>query len=105
MTGVTALPVTPEEPSRYVGHAGYVSKSVIPGSGRGRPVTEADPTTADDFDAERAAIIEYDGGIPRVRAEAFARMQHRRPADMTEAQWRREIDDAGRFLDDSSVIP
>ena len=36
------------------------------------------PAGCDDFDEERAAIIEFDGGVPRPWAEAFARLEPRR---------------------------
>ena len=36
------------------------------------------PAACDDFDEERAAIIEFDGGVPRPWAEAFARLEPRR---------------------------
>lgn len=56
-----------------------------------------------DFDAhdvdERAAVAIYDGGIPEVYAEAFARLQIAQPIGVHYHQWLRAIDDAGRFLD------
>ena len=50
---------------------------------------------------ERAAVIEHDGGAPRVWAEALARLDPARPpGDVPPGLWVRFIDDCGRFLDD-----
>ncbi len=52
-----------------------------------------------DFE-ERAAIIEFDAGVPREWAEGYARLcTIPRDPDFTEERWVRLIDDAGRFLD------
>ena len=48
---------------------------------------------------ERSAIAAYDGGVPETYAEAFARLQIAQPICVPHHQWRRAIDDAGRFLD------
>jgi hypothetical protein len=49
--------------------------------------------------AERAAIIEYDGGIPRTWTEGYARLDpDRPPSDVPLKRWQRFIDDVGRFL-------
>lgn len=57
------------------------------------------PSLQDIFD-ERAAIAEFEGGIPRLWAEGFARLQMTPcPAAMRPDRWRQVIDDAGRFLD------
>jgi hypothetical protein len=51
--------------------------------------------------AERAAIVEFNGGIPRAWAEGFARLDCAAPpADVPPGRWRQFIDDAGRFLDE-----
>ena len=56
-------------------------------------------TKIDDFE-ERAAIIEYDAGVPREWAEGFARLcTMSRPAGYPEARWQTLIDDAGKFMD------
>lgn len=53
-----------------------------------------------DTEEERAAIVEYDGGVPRVWAEGFARLDpNNAPADVPPRRWLRFIDDCGRFLD------
>jgi len=50
---------------------------------------------------ERAATIEYDGGAPRVWAEALARLDPACPPyDISPARWLRFIDDCGQFLDE-----
>jgi hypothetical protein len=55
----------------------------------------------DDFDvAERAAIVEFDGGAPREWAEGFARLDRARPPDdVPQRRWLQFIDDCGTFLD------
>src|SRR5690349_17244654 len=51
-------------------------------------------------EVERAAIPEYDGGIPRLWAEGFARLHHDRPpGDVPPKRWVALINDIGRFLD------
>jgi hypothetical protein len=67
---------------------------------------ETNPKTAipladktDKFE-ERAAIVEFDAGIPREWAEGYARLcTILRHPDFTEKNWQRLIDDSGRFLD------
>ncbi len=55
----------------------------------------------DEAEQERAAIAEYDGGAPRVWAEALARLDPAHPpCDISPMRWLRFIDDCGRFLDD-----
>jgi hypothetical protein len=54
-----------------------------------------------DTKEERAAIAEYDGGAPRIWAEALARLDPARPPrDVPPSRWERFIDDCGRFLDE-----
>lgn len=49
---------------------------------------------------ERAAIIEYDGGAPKVWAEALAPLDpNKPPGDVPPRRWLRFIDDCGQFLD------
>ena len=49
---------------------------------------------------ERAAVVEYDGRIPRAWAEGFARLNPDRPlGDVPPKRWLTFIDDIGRFLD------
>jgi hypothetical protein len=53
-----------------------------------------------DAHEERAAIIEYDGGIPRAWAEALSRLHpDRPPPDISLREWRQFCEDAHRFLD------
>ena len=53
-----------------------------------------------EVEEERAAIVEYEAGIPRAWAEGFARLDpDRPPADVPPQRWRRFIDDVGLFLD------
>lgn len=49
---------------------------------------------------ERAAIVEYDGGVPREWAEGFARLDLAMPpSGFDQERWRQLIDDGGRFID------
>ena len=60
-----------------------------------------DPATTDiwgDAQEERAAIVEYESGVPW--AEGFARLDpNKPPADVPAKRWLHFIDDCGRFLD------
>jgi len=58
------------------------------------------PTAWGEPEAERAAIVEHDGGIRREWAEGFAQLDpDRPPGDVPLTRWRRFIDDIGWFLD------
>jgi hypothetical protein len=58
-------------------------------------------TLPDAFDvAERAAIAIELGRVPPTYADAWAAFQTRRPGHVSEAEWFRAVDDAGRFLDE-----
>ena len=60
------------------------------------PVTQ--PIGADlDAIEERAAIISET--CPAPYADTFARLNHQKPVAVSDAQWSRALDDAGRFLD------
>lgn len=49
---------------------------------------------------ERAAVVEYEGVIPREWAEGFARLDPDRPSgDVPLKRWQRFVDDVGLFLD------
>jgi hypothetical protein len=48
---------------------------------------------------ERAAIAEIEGGVPRIYADAFARLQLLQCFSVGEAEWQRAVCDAGLFLD------
>ena len=68
--------------------------------------TDSPPAPADnapargEAEAERAAIVEHDGAIPREWAEGFARLDpDRPPRDVPPARWLRLVDDVGLFLD------
>jgi hypothetical protein len=53
-----------------------------------------------ELEEERAAIIEHDGGAPRIWAEALARLDPAKPpVAVPLARWQQFIDDCGRFLD------
>jgi len=69
--------------------------------GEGLTYAQADvfATQGNDFE-ERAAIIEYDGGVPRPWAEALAGLDpNKPPGDIPQRRWQRFIDDAGGFVD------
>jgi hypothetical protein len=54
----------------------------------------------DGYEAERAAIIEFDGGVAREWAESLARLEcSPSPPGVTLATWRKAIDRAARFCD------
>ena len=58
----------------------------------------AAPATNTDF--ERAAIIEYEAGVPRDWAEGYARLLRLQPPEgLGDARWRTFLDDCGAFLD------
>ena len=68
----------------------------------GPPVTKVTGvTTAFGADyEERAALVEYEAGVPRDWAEGFARLDLASPSTgFSIARWRMVIDDGGRFLD------
>lgn len=57
-------------------------------------------TTWSEAAAERAAIVECNGAIPRDWAEGFARLDpNRPPGDVPLKRWQRFADDVGLFLD------
>jgi hypothetical protein len=57
-------------------------------------------TLFDAFDAaERAAIAIELGRVPPAYADAWAAFQTHKPGHVSEAEWFRAVDDAGRFLD------
>jgi hypothetical protein len=51
-------------------------------------------------EAERAAIAIELGRVPPAYADAWAAFQTRKPAQVSEAEWFRAVDAAGRFLDE-----
>jgi hypothetical protein len=80
-----------------------LSKATSTDFAAGSPTAEeAPPSTWDDGEGEeRAAIVEYDGKIPRAWAEGFARLHpDRSPGDVPVKRWQTFVDDCGRFLDD-----
>lgn len=48
---------------------------------------------------ERAALVQYDGEVPAMYADTFARIQHACPNAVPEVRWRQFIHDGGLFLD------
>jgi hypothetical protein len=57
-------------------------------------------TPLSEAEQERAAIIEYDGGIPQAWSEGLAWLDpDRPPADVPLRRWQRFVEDVGRFLD------
>jgi len=65
-------------------------------------LSDSEPSPAEwgEAEAERAAIVEHDGNIPRAWAEGFARLHPDcPPADVPAKRWVRFVDDVGRFLD------
>jgi hypothetical protein len=60
------------------------------------PATSAPEPDQDEI-AERAALAA--GSAPAVYLETWARLNHRKPVAVSEAEWRQALDDGGRFLD------
>jgi hypothetical protein len=99
---IRATPVGSGSLSSLGVSAGLLDEPTRAGGPGGDPAQRDDELAAacDDFDEERAAIIEFDGGVPRPWAEAFARLDPERPRDgIPGPRWRQFIDDAGGFLD------
>ena len=104
-------PVTPVPPvtgqSRYRPkplrlqelHALHVKSSQL-GKGNVSPVTEPATTSVEIDDAafDECAGMAVDS-VPAVYLDEWARLNCRRPANVTEAEWRQALDDGGRFLD------
>ena len=91
MSGLLILAATPVTPVTSLGGAS-------PNEGQTAGLTNG--VTIPDGRAERAAIIEFEAGVPRTWAEGFAGLDRQRPlAGYSEMQWRKIIDGAGQFLD------
>lgn len=104
-------PVTPETP--VTGPSGYRSKpqwlqglhrlqvknskwgndtnSAVTG-----PATDLSEPDQGDID-ERAALAA--GSVPAVYLDTWARLNHRKPARVSDEEWRRALDDGGKFFD------
>jgi hypothetical protein len=87
---------TPDTSRHSAAGAGDMARSVHSVMPPSEPVTtEAWSDTAE----ERAAVVEYDGGIPRAWAEGFARLHpDRPPGDVPPKRWLIFLDDVGHFL-------
>jgi hypothetical protein len=99
---IRATPVGSGSLSSLGVSAGLLDEPTRAGGPGGGPAQGDDELAAicDDFDEERAAIIEFDGDVPRPWAEAFARLDPERPRDgIPGPRWHQFIDDAGGFLD------
>lgn len=59
-------------------------------------VVESDADVADAIE-ERAGLAS--ALVPRVYLDAWAQLNCQKPASVSEAEWRRALDDGGRFLD------
>jgi hypothetical protein len=101
---VTAAPlaVTTENQSnfRQVADSGYQESQHL--QAFLAPVTTGTTVTTEieDEENERAAIVEFDAGIPRAWAEGFARLDRRAPlVGFSETQWQQIVNDGGTFLD------
>jgi hypothetical protein len=76
--------------------ASDVSRSVHSVTSLPEPVLAV---TWPDADAEHAATVEHDGGIPRAWIEGFARLHpDRPPSDVQPKRWLTFVDDVRRFL-------
>jgi hypothetical protein len=93
--------VDPIEPpqARTLGGLGALG-GVAGETGNPPPSADTAPAIWGEAEAERAAIIEHDGGIPRDWAAGFARLDRDRPpGDVPPRRWQRFVDDVGLFLD------
>lgn len=98
---------SPEKVSQSVHSVTAPPESSAPSKAPADAPGEAEATTAEragavwgEAEAERAAIVEHDGTIPREWAEGFARLDpNRPPADVPLRRWQRFVDDVGLFLD------
>ena len=64
--------------------------------GRDRWHAQIEPVDADAIE-ERAALAA--DRVPACYLDAWARLNHQKPAHVSEAQWRIALDDGGRFMD------
>jgi hypothetical protein len=75
------------------------SKGVEAKSAKSADSSAARAAAADAFQ-ERAAIVEYDAGVPRAWAEGLARLDSMAPPLGIHAhRWQRLVDNAGQFID------
>lgn len=99
--GPDSLTHYPQYP-RYSGDGGNIADNADIAHGSlpaNPPPPPAHAPAPEDFE-ERAAIVEFEGRIPREWAEGFARLVCMPcPGGVPERRWRQFIDDAGRFLD------
>ena len=65
-------------------------------SDRGRHISGDEGAEADAIE-ERAGLAA--DRVPAAYLDAWARLNHQEPFDVTEAQWRQAVDDGGLFLD------
>jgi hypothetical protein len=103
VTLVTGRSVTPES---------QAVTTVTPVTHEPRKFQENDVTSSHSYHSgetsiryeERAAIIEYEGAVPRSRAEIMARLDPTNPpVGVPMARWQQFIDDCGRFFDSGWV--
>jgi hypothetical protein len=66
-------------------------------------VASPDPDDSDDANADPVAVDERAGlaadRVPRMYLNQWAQLNCRKPASVSEAEWRQALDDGGRFLD------
>jgi len=104
VTGVIRLSdtgqITPPNPCHYVSYGYYASDQPMDREGHSPGVTTLAAEPAVEIDAEeRAAMVQYCGGIPAQFAGAFGQLQVAPPAGCKSSRWLQAIDDAGYFLD------
>ena len=116
VTGVTERPSSPEVTPVTPGtEAGVTEKNTIDQCGNTGNASNiesnrcaellkvaAHPLRAPwgSIEEERAAIVEYEAGIPSAWAEGFAQLDpDRPPGDVPLKRWQRFVDDVGQFLD------
>jgi hypothetical protein len=102
VTGVTCQVITPRKPpSLHLLHPLHLENDKRGAAHFGGVTAGVTVELSDPFDvAERAAIGIELGRVPPPYADAWAALQTRKPGHVSEAEWLRAVDDAGRFLDD-----
>src|SRR5204862_2891395 len=63
-----------------------------------RPVTAVTGTAKPDVESEELKALAMDS-VPEPYLDGWARLQCQKPMRVSGAEWRRALDDAGRFLD------
>ena len=100
-TGGTLKSVPPQKPASFHAFHLFHLESDKSENANSDGVTAGGTSLRDDVAvAERTAIAIELGRVPPAYADAWAVFQTRKPGHVSEADWQRAVDDAGRFLDE-----